>query len=115
MSIFPKNVLSGVLFVALFSVVAILISKVQFIHNLGLSPLVIGIVLGIIYANSLHAKAPEHLQSGITFSAKKVLRFAIVLYGFRITFQEIANVGLDGFLVSATMLTTTLLIGSVEL
>ena len=112
MSIFPKNVLSGFLFVALFSVVAILISKVQFIHNLGLSPLVIGIVLGIIYANSLHAKAPEHLQSGITFSAKKVLRFAIVLYGFRITFQEIANVGLDGFLVSATMLTTTLLIGT---
>jgi len=112
MSIFPKNVLSGFLFVALFSVVAIFISKVEFIHNLGLSPLVIGIVLGIIYANSLHAKAPEHLQSGIIFSAKKVLRFAIVLYGFRLTFQDIAAVGVHGFLVSLTMLTTTMLIGT---
>ena len=112
MSLFPKNVLSGVGFVALFAVVATVLSKIAFIQTLGLSPLVIGIVLGIIYANSLHAKAPEHLQSGITFSAKKILRFAIVLYGFRITFQEIANVGLDGFLVSVIMLTSTLLIGT---
>ena len=112
MSIFPKNVLSGFLFVALFSVAAVFISKVEFVHNLGLSPLVIGIVLGIIYANSLHAKAPEHLQSGIIFSAKKVLRFAIVLYGFRLTFQDIADVGVHGFLVSLTMLTTTMLIGT---
>ena len=111
MSIFPKNVLSGVIFVAIFATIATGLSKIGFIHVLGLSPLVIGIVLGIIYANSLHAKAPEHLQSGITFSAKKILRFAIVLYGFRITFQEISNVGMDGFLVSATMLTSTMLIG----
>ena len=111
MSIFPKNVLSGVIFVSLFATIATLLSKINFISALGLSPLVIGIVLGIIYANTLHAKAPSYLQDGITFSAKKILRFAIVLYGFRITFQEISNVGLDGFLVSATMLTTTLLIG----
>ena len=77
------------------------------IKALGLSPLVIGIVMGIFYANTLHNQTPTEWQSGITFSAKKILRFAIVLYGFRITFQQIAEVGMDGFLVSFIMLTST--------
>ncbi len=109
---FSKEIIKGVLFVSLFAVAAVLISRLEFIKQLGFSPLVIGIVLGIVYANLFHHKAPASLQAGITFSAKKILRFAIVLYGFRITFQEVANVGLDGFLVSLTMLTTTMLIGS---
>jgi len=105
------SIISGIVLVAMFTILATLISKIGFVKHLGFSPLVIGIVLGAIYANIFHHKAPEYLQSGIRFSAKKILRFAIVIYGFRITFQEIANVGLDGFLVSAIMLTTTMIIG----
>ena len=74
--------------------------------------MVIGIVMGIFYANTLHNHTPSEWQSGITFSGKKILRFAIVIYGFRITFQQIAEVGMDGFLVSLIMLTSTLIIGS---
>ncbi len=107
-----KNLLSGVTFIALFAILATFISTLAPLKAIGLSPLVIGIVLGIIYANTLAYKAPQVLNSGITFSAKKILRFAIVLYGFRITFQEISDVGLDGFLVSVIMLSTTLVIGS---
>ncbi len=40
------------------------------------------------------------------------MRFAIVIYGFRITFQQIAEVGMEGFLVSIIMLSTTFIIGS---
>ena len=109
---FDKKILSGVIFTAVMAIIATAIASVGAIKALGLSPLVIGIVLGIIYANSLHHKAPEHLQSGITFSAKKILRFAIVVYGFRLTFQDIASVGLEGFLVSLTMLTSTMIIGT---
>ncbi len=103
--------LQGVLLVAIFSTAAMYISKLDYIKNLGLSPLVIGIVLGIIYANTVESKMPKELKVGITFSAKKILRFAIVLYGFRLTFQEILKIGIDGFLVSLTMLTTTMIIG----
>lgn len=109
---FTRNFLSGVALVAAFSTVAILLSKISIIQKLGFSPLVIGIVLGIIYANTIESKAPKSLSEGITFSAKKILRFAIVLYGFRLTFQEIVKVGADGFFVSLIMLTTTLLLGS---
>jgi len=107
-----KGTLSGILFVAIFAAAATFIAGLGPIKSLGLSPLVIGIVMGIFYANTLHNKMPTEWQSGITFSGKKILRFAIVIYGFRITFQQIAEVGLDGFLVSLTMLTSTLILGS---
>lgn len=107
-----KGTLSGILFVAILSAAATYIAGLGPVQALGLSPLVIGIVIGIFYANTLHNKTPQAWQSGITFSAKKILRFAIVFYGFRITFQEIAEVGMDGFLVSLIMLTSTLILGS---
>ncbi|MEA1880636.1 MAG: YeiH family protein [Campylobacterota bacterium] len=107
-----KGTLMGVLFVAIFAAAATFISNLKPIMDLGLSPLVIGIVIGIFYANTLHNQTPTPWQKGITFSAKKVLRFAIVFYGFRITFQQIAEVGVDGFLVSLIMLTSTLILGS---
>lgn len=115
MAFSPQNrtgTLSGIFFVAIFAAGATFISQLGFIEALGLSPLVIGIVMGIFYANTLHNQTPKEWQSGITFSAKKILRFAIVLYGFRITFQQISEVGMDGFLVSLIMLTSTLILGS---
>ena len=107
-----KGTISGIIFVAIFAAAATYISDLSFIKALGLSPLVIGIVMGIFYANTLHNKTPDAWQSGIVFSGKKILRFAIVFYGFRITFQQIADVGMEGFLVSLIMLTSTLLLGA---
>jgi len=108
---FKKDMIKGIVFVAFFASLATFISNLNYVKNLGFSPLVIGIVLGMIYANLFATKTPTTLQSGITFSAKKILRFAIVLYGFRLTFQEIINVGFSGFLASLIMLTSTFLIG----
>jgi uncharacterized integral membrane protein (TIGR00698 family) len=110
----PENrvgTLNGIVFVAIFAAAATYIATIPMINNLGISPLVIGIVLGIFYANTLRNKLPEAWAPGIVFSAKKILRFAIVFYGFRITFQEIAEVGLEGFLVSLIMLVTTFILG----
>ncbi|KIM06659.1 MAG: membrane protein [Sulfurovum sp. FS08-3] len=104
--------LSGILFVAIFAAAATMVADIKSVSALGVSPLVIGIVMGIFYANTLHNHIPSEWQGGITFSAKKILRFAIVFYGFRTTFQQIANVGIEGFLVSVIMLTTTFVLGS---
>lgn len=107
-----KGTMSGIMFVAIFSAAATFIAALGPVKALGLSPLVIGIVLGIFYANTLHNQLPSEWETGITFSAKKILRFAIVFYGFRITFQQIAEVGMDGFLVSLIMLSTTFILGT---
>lgn len=108
-----KGTMSGIIFVAIFAAAATMISDLSFVKALGISPLVIGIVIGIFYANTLHNKTPKEWSPGITFSAKKILRFAIVFYGFRITFQQIAEVGLEGFLVSLIMLASTFILGTI--
>jgi len=107
-----KGTISGIIFVAIFAAAATMISNIEFIKILGISPLVIGIVMGIFYANTLHNQIPSEWGTGITFSGKKILRFAIVFYGFRITFQQIAEVGMSGFMVSLIMLSTTFLLGT---
>ncbi len=115
MAFSPENrsgTMSGILFVAIFSAAATYIAGLAPIHALGLSPLVIGIVMGIFYANTLHNHIPDAWDTGIVFSGKKILRFAIVIYGFRITFQQIMDVGLEGFLVSLIMLSTTFIFGT---
>jgi len=107
-----KDTISGIVFVAIFAAAATMIANLPAVESLGISPLVVGIVIGIFYANTLHNKIPEAWEGGITFSGKKILRFAIVFYGFRITFGEIVDVGMDGFLVSLIMLSSTFIIGT---
>ncbi len=111
----PENrqgTITGIIFVAIFAAAATMVAQIGFVKALGISPLVIGIVMGIFYANTLHNHIPREWDPGITFSAKKILRFAIVFYGFRITFQQILDVGIEGFLVSLIMLSTTFLLGT---
>ncbi len=106
-----SNTLNGILFVALFSISATYIANLSFFKNLGISPLIIGIVLGIIYANTLRNKLPAEWVPGIQFSMKIILRAAIIFYGFRITFQNIEQVGLSGIITSSLVVTSTFLIG----
>jgi uncharacterized integral membrane protein (TIGR00698 family) len=115
MAFSPENragTINGIIFVAIFAAAATMIADLNAVSSLGISPLVVGIVIGIFYANTLHNKIPDAWDTGIVFSGKKILRFAIVFYGFRITFQQIAEVGVEGFLVSLIMLSTTFVLGT---
>ncbi len=103
--------INGIVFVALVAAAATYIAELAPVAKLGISPLVVGIVIGIFYANTLHNHFPSAWESGIIFSGKKILRFAIVFYGFRITFQQIGEVGMQGFMVSLLVLSSTMLLG----
>lgn len=105
------NTLSGILFVALFATSALYLSDFALFKHLGISPLIIGIVLGMIYANTLRNKLPKEWAPGILFSTKTILRVGIVLYGFRITFQNIEDVGTAGILTSVVVVGSTFIIG----
>ncbi|WP_333803161.1 YeiH family protein [Sulfurospirillum sp.] len=106
-----NNTLSGILFVALFAMSATYLGEFSFFQHLGISPLIIGIVLGMIYANTLRSKLPKEWCSGILFSTKTLLRLGIILYGFRITFYNIEAVGLAGIATSAMVVISTFVIG----
>ncbi len=103
--------IKGIVFCAIFAIGALMLSKLGFCTKFNLNSLTIAIVIGMILGNTLNRFIPEDFREGITFSSKKVLRFAIVLYGFRITFAQIFNVGMGGFVADVIMLTTTYLLG----
>ncbi|AOO64129.1 YeiH family protein [Sulfurospirillum halorespirans] len=105
------NTLSGILLVALFAMSATYLAEFSLFQRLGISPLIIGIVLGMIYANTLRTKFPKEWVSGIQFCTKTILRVGIVLYGFRITFQNIEAVGLAGIATSGLVVSSTFIIG----
>ena len=106
-----SNTLSGILFVALFAMSATYLAAFPIFKNLAISPLIIGIVLGIIYANTLRNKLPNEWVPGIIFSTKILLRAGIIMYGFRLTFQSIEAVGVAGIFTSVTVVTLTFIIG----
>ncbi len=106
-----SSMLHGVLLIALFSCAAFYIGDVPFIQKLSLSPLIIGIILGMLYANSLRNQLPETWVPGILFSSKRLLRLGIILYGFRLTFQNIVEVGLPAIIIDSIIVTVTILGG----
>ncbi len=106
------HTIKGILFVSIFAIAATLISNIAFIKNLGFSPLIIGILISMVYGNTLRHKLPQKWLMGILFSAKFILRTAIIFYGFRITFTDIASVGAPGLVQSVIMVTTTFLLGN---
>ena len=103
--------LSGLFFVGLFAVSAQYIASHPFLRELGISPLIIGILLGTVYGNTLRHELPTHWVSGIVFSTKTLLRLGIVLYGFRVTLQDIFAVGPAGFSVSLIIVTWVAILG----
>jgi len=105
------NILQGVFFVALLALIATNIAEFAVFQQLALSPLIIGIVLGMLLGNAIGKNSPKEWQSGIVFSTKTVLRAGIVFYGFRLTFQDVASVGVSGVLLSLTIVSTTFIFG----
>ena len=107
-----RGQLNGILFVALFAAAVTQLAALPFVSNLGLSPLIVGIVGGAIYGNALRDGMPESWASGVNFSARKLLRIAVGFFGLRVSLQEIAQVGLPGLTVSVLVVVSTLAIGT---
>jgi uncharacterized integral membrane protein (TIGR00698 family) len=105
------NTFNGLLFVALLAMAATYMAEFSFFKQLAISPLIIGIVVGMLYGNSLRYKFVNDWHAGILFSTKTLLRAGIVFYGFRLTFQDMLQVGLTGILLSGIIVTTTFVFG----
>src|SRR5690606_4869448 len=108
-----RDKLNGVLFVALMTVAVMQLSDLPAIRQLGFSPLVVGIVCGMLYGNFLRGTMPADWAAGVNFTARRLLRIAVAFYGLNISIQQIAAVGLPGLAVSVSVVVGTLLLGTV--
>lgn len=105
------NTIHGILLIALFSFAAFYIAEIPFVKSLSFSPLIVGIILGMLYANSLRNKLPETWVPGIKFCTKQILRTGIVLYGFRLTLTQVAAVGLPAVVIDTIIVAGTIFLG----
>ncbi|MDQ7056052.1 MAG: YeiH family protein [Persephonella sp.] len=104
------KIVPGFVLSVFISVISFFISNLEIVKKtVNFSPLIIAILLGVVVGNLW--KMPESFKSGVIFSLKKILRIAIVFLGFRLTFQNVLEVGLEGLIVDTVMLTSTFLFG----
>jgi len=73
----------------------------------GVSALTLAIVFGIVAGNLLPTAALDISADGLALAKQRLLRAGIVLYGLRLTFQDIAHVGLAGVAIDAAVLCST--------
>jgi uncharacterized integral membrane protein (TIGR00698 family) len=103
------STLNGLLLSLLFAFSAMYIGGIPMVKAMGVSPMVLAIFLGMIYANTLRRRLPDDWVPGIQFAAKNVLRFAIVFYGFNLTFSEVIGLGWPVLALDLGVILTTLL------
>ena len=105
---FDKEFLHGILIILLFALAAFYIGDFEVVKSMSFSPMIVGIVLGMIYANTLRVALPASFTPGIQFCSKRILRLGIILYGFRLTLQDVTEVGIPAIIVDALMVTITI-------
>lgn len=106
-----KGFLSGMLLIALFACTATYVAGFEWVKAWRFSPLIVGIVLGMIYANTLRKQVPAEWNAGITFCSKQVLRFGIILYGFQVTLGDVMAVGMPAIVTDVLIVSLTLIFG----
>lgn len=80
-------------------------------HKLQLSPLTLAIVAGMVAGNTIPRSLLERIHPGLRFSQQTLLRLGIVLYGLRLTVQDLANLGPRAMVLDLTVIGTVLTLG----
>ena len=102
-----SHLIYGLLLSAALAVAGMELGKITWLTAHGFSALTIAIVLGMVIGNTLYSRIAEVSGPGVTFSKQKLLRAGIVLFGLRLTLQDIAHVGMAGVLIDTLTLSTT--------
>ncbi|QIM63744.1 hypothetical protein A1D29_10820 [Pasteurellaceae bacterium Orientalotternb1] len=105
-----QNKLFGLIVVATLAVISWFLAETQFATSLHLSALTLAILIGMALGNTVYPKIEAQTIEGINFSKTFLLRTGIVLYGFRITLQDISSVGINAIATDAIMLIVTFFI-----
>lgn len=92
---------------ALIAAAAIAAIRIDWLQAHGFSALTLAIVIGMLVGNLGYQRIAPTCAPGVNFSKQNLLRLGIILYGFRLTFQDIGHVGLSGVLIDALVLCST--------
>jgi len=86
---------------------AVQLGEIGWLQQHGFSALTVAIVIGIVIGNTVYPRLASRCGDGVRLSKQTLLRAGIILYGFRLTLQDIAHVGVAGLAIDAAMLLST--------
>lgn len=99
--------LPGVLLALALAGIALAAAELPFFASRGLGALTLAIVLGMVLGNSAYAHVAPACAPGIDWTRHWLLRAGIVLYGLRLTLQDVSQVGVAGVLIDVTVIGST--------
>jgi uncharacterized integral membrane protein (TIGR00698 family) len=105
-----KSHFTGLVFTAGVAIAGLILSQSLVAQHWGFSALTIAIALGILLGNTIYPHIAVTCSSGVGIAKQQLLRSGIVLYGLRITFQQIAGVGVTAILTDFLVLSSTFLL-----
>jgi len=100
----------GLLLAGAIAAIAIWAAQFPVVTSNGLSALTLAIVLGLIAGNTFYPKLAAPCHTGVNYAKARLLRAGIILYGLRLTFQDISHVGMEGVLIDALVLGSTFML-----
>ncbi|EOS92880.1 hypothetical protein ETR_22144 [Erwinia tracheiphila PSU-1] len=106
----PLRYLTGILFSLLLALAAIWLSHQPALAALGLGALTLAIVAGMLVGNTFYPYFAQRCNPGVMLAKQRLLRIGIILYGFRLTLQQIAGVGISGVLIDVLTLSSTFML-----
>jgi uncharacterized integral membrane protein (TIGR00698 family) len=101
------HLLPGLALCLVLALVALWLGRLDWLAAHGFSALTVAIVLGIVVGNTVYPAIAEKSGAGVGFSKQTLLRTGVVLYGLRLTLQDIGHVGAGGVLIDALVLSST--------
>jgi uncharacterized integral membrane protein (TIGR00698 family) len=101
------DLLAGLVVAGAVAAAAIGLARLDWLRTHGISALVLAIVLGMLVGNTVYPRMGAWAGPGVNFAKNTLLRLGIILYGLRLTFQDIGHVGLGGVLIDALVVCTT--------
>jgi uncharacterized integral membrane protein (TIGR00698 family) len=97
----------GILLTGAIAILATELAKSAWMQANGISALTLAIVGGMIVGNTVYPRMAVSTARGVTFSKQILLRAGIILFGLRLTFQDIGQVGVAGVMIDAVVLSST--------
>ena len=99
--------LPGMALAAAIALAAIQLGNLGWLQAHGISALTMAIVLGLLIGNTVYPRMAASNAQGVQFSKQTLLRLGIVLYGIRLTFQDIQHVGIGGVIIDSIVVCST--------
>ena len=97
----------GLALSAVIAAAGMALGRIGWLQDHGFSALTLAIVLGMGVGNTVYPRYAAASAAGVGFCKQTLLRLGVVLYGLRLTVQDIGHVGIAGVVIDALVLGST--------